>query len=64
MNVPKLPGLYPDKNNNETDLFGPISGIVIVSLVTAIGVVGIINALRNLFTYTAVMKKGGNTQEK
>ncbi len=58
MNAPKPPDLYPDKNNNETDLFGPVSVIVIVSLVAAMGVVGIINALRNLFTYTAMMKKG------
>lgn len=58
MNAPKPPDLYPDKGNNETDLFGPVSGIVIVSLMAAIGVVGIINALRNLFIYTAMMKKG------
>lgn len=35
MNAPKSPGIYPDKDGSETDTFGPVSGIVIVSLVAA-----------------------------
>ncbi len=58
MNAPKPPDLFPDKGDAETDLFGPISGIVIVSLAALVGVICIINELRNLFMYVAVIKKG------
>ncbi|MBP3922478.1 MAG: hypothetical protein J6D27_05885 [Ruminiclostridium sp.] len=35
MNAPKPPDIFPDKDGSETNLFGPVSGIVIVSLVAA-----------------------------
>ncbi|MBR4305482.1 MAG: hypothetical protein IKT78_01410 [Ruminiclostridium sp.] len=57
MIIPKIP-LFTGSGNKEPDLSGPISGVVLFSIIALLGVFGIVNEFKNLFMYNALIKKG------